>query len=142
MPKIDLKELIHMGRDNSQGYFQTNVPVRQGDLLLIDYGRKKTGSRNGIKRPSVVVGNMDAMKHEDDFLVVPMFRHPSRSCRSGDIVLNPTECVGLRSEQFLQPMQVTAVNSCRVIRRIGRIKNRTVTRQIVMSIQDLVAEED
>lgn len=130
-----------MGRDNSQGYFQTNVPVRQGDLLLIDYGRKNAGSRNGIKRPSVVVGNMDAMKNEDNLLVVPMFRHPSRSCRSEGIVLNPTECVGLHSEQFLQPMQVTAVNSCRVIRRIGRITDRAVTRRIVLSIQCLVAED-
>ena len=131
-----------MGRNDSKGQFQRSVPVRQGDLLLIDYGRKNAGSRNDIKRPSVVVGNMDAMKQEDNLLVVPMFRHPSRSCRSEDIVLNPAECVGLRSEQFLQPMQVTAVNSCRVIRHIGRIKDRAVTRQIVMSIQDLVAEED
>ena len=103
--------------------FNSRYTLRQGDIVLIDYGRNDTKSRISGKHPSVVVGN-DCANGERMINVVPLFRKASRDIKAEDILLAPKDCKGLRYEEYLQPKQVQLVSKSRITRRIGCISNR------------------
>lgn len=114
---------------------------KQGDILLVDFGRNESGSRIGSRRPSIVVSNTEILKNENILFVVPLYRQPSRGFMCGDIVIEPKDCRGLRYVQYLQPMQVKAIKKCRVVRAIGYIKNDDLKRNIVATVQCLLSDE-
>lgn len=118
--------------------FNSRYTLRQGDIVLIDYGRNDTKSRISGKHPSVVVGN-DCANGERMINVVPLFRKASRDIKAEDILLAPKDCKGLRYEEYLQPKQVQLVSKSRITRRIGCISNRKMLISVCKAICDVVA---
>ncbi len=112
-----------------------HLTIRRGDVLLINYGSNDTGCRNGII-PSVVIGSEDLLKKERSVLVVPLYRHETRAFKAKDVLIKTTDCIGLRYDEYAQPLQVKAVKKCRVVKKIGHIKDELKVNEITAALQE------
>lgn len=110
--------------------------IHRGDVLLINYGCRDAGCRNGIVRPSVVISSEASIKLERSLLVVPLYRHETRAIHASDVLIKSTDCTGLRYDEYAQPMQVRAVKKCRVVKRIGHIKDEVKVNEITADLRE------
>ena len=113
-----------------------HIRIHRGDVLLINYGCRDAGCRNGIVRPSVVISSENSLKQESSVLVVPLYRHETRAFKANDVLIKSTDCTGLRYDEYAQPMQVRAVRKCRVVKRIGHIKDEVKVNEITADLRE------
>ena len=110
--------------------------IHRGDVLLINYGCGDAGCRNSIVRPSVVISSETSIKQERSLLIVPLYRHETRAINASDVLIKATDCTGLRYDEYAQPLQVKAVKKCRVVKKIGHIKDELKVNEITAALQD------
>lgn len=117
--------------------------LQQGDVILINFGDNREGSRSLYgKRPGYVIS-----RHADDkavgvIMVVPLFREKSRDNAGSDVEIRPLDCRGLRYTEYAQVMNIQKIRKHQVIRRIGRVKNDTIHAEILSSMWKQVERED
>jgi mRNA-degrading endonuclease toxin of MazEF toxin-antitoxin module len=129
-----------MSKKDMERYYARYLTISQGDLVLINFGKKTAGCRNGGIKPCVVVSNDSSIKTEADFFVIPLYRKQSRSAGSRDILIKPVHCRGLRYEEYAHPMNMVSCHKCRVTKKIGHIKNASILEAITLSIWDMVKD--
>lgn len=130
-----------MSKARKERYFTKYLTICQGDVLLINLGKENAGCRTSGIRPCVVVSNDTSISMEKGFFVVPLYRNPSKPAKKEDILVRPYDCRGLRYEEYAQPMNMTLCRKCRVIRKIGHIKNDTIVKEIANAIWGLVGQD-
>ena len=135
------KETILMSKRKKDRYYTKHLAICQGDVLLINFGKHTAGCRTDGIRPCVVVSNDASIHAETGFFVVPLYRNPSRSANREDILIRPVDCRGLRYEEYAQPMNMTLCHKCRVIRKVGHIKNETIISGIANALWSLVGQD-
>lgn len=117
--------------------------LKQGDIILVNFGTRCEGSRNLCgKRPVYVLS-----RHADDktvgaLLVVPLFRNPSRDCAGNDVEIRPADCTGLRYTEYAQAVNIQKVRKHQIIRRIGRVKNASIHSGLLASMWEQVERKD
>ena len=130
-----------MSKVKKERYYTKYLTINQGDLLLIDYGKTRSGCRTGVVRPSIVVSNNETLKMQGRFFVIPLYRSPSRSAGTEDILIREVDCSGLRYEEYANASNMFSCPRCRVIRRIGHIRNDRVMKEITLSLWDMVGHD-
>ena len=99
----------------------------QGDVILVNFGRRSEGSRNLFdKRPAYVLSNNADDKTVGAVMVVPMFRDKSRDSYACDVEIRPIDCPGLRYSEYAQAVNIQKVRKHQIIKRIGRVKNDSI----------------
>lgn len=130
-----------MSKVKKERYYTKYLTISQADVLLINFGKKTAGCRTSGVRPCVVVSNDASIKSESGFFVVPLYRNPSKSANKEDILIRPVDCRGLRYEEYAQAMNIVLCPRCRVIKKIGHIKNDTIVKEITTTLWDMVGED-
>lgn len=117
--------------------------LKQGDVLLVNFGSRLEGSRNLYgKRPVYVLSNNADDRTAGAVMVVPMFREKSRDNAGNDVEIRPIDCVGLRYTEYAQVMNVQKIRKHQIIRRIGRVKNDSVHSGLLASMWEQVERKD
>ena len=80
--------------------YKKSLELRQGDVILVNYGKFNAGCRTSGIRPSVVVSNDAALKEENMVNVIHLYRKPSKAFQEEDIQIKPVNCRGLRRSGF------------------------------------------
>jgi mRNA-degrading endonuclease toxin of MazEF toxin-antitoxin module len=127
-----------MGKVKKERYDNRYLTISQGDVLLINFGRGSTVCRTRGVRPCVVVSNDSAIKAEGGFYVVPLYRKPSKTASIKDVLIRPVDCRGLRYEEYAGVLNMVLTVKCRVVRKIGHIKNDAIVNEITNSFKKLV----
>ncbi len=128
-------------KHKAAGYDQrlVRMSVRQGDVLLVSFGRDGKGSRNFCgNRPVYVMSRQLDDKAGRSVMVIPLFRKPSRDGIGSDIEITPTECKGLRYPEYAQPMNIQKIRRTQIIRRIGHVSGEKVHESILSAMWDQV----
>ena len=121
--------------------YKKSLELRQGDVILVNYGKFNAGCRTSGIRPSVVVSNDAALKEENLVNVIPLYRKPSKAFQAEDILIRPVDCRGLRYEEYAQPMQMQILQRFRIIKRIGHIMNDSILCEIANAIWNSINKE-
>ena len=129
-----------MSKANKERIYNRYLTVCQGDVLLINFGKGSNGCRTKGTRPCVVISNDSSIKAEGRFFVVPLYRNPSKSVNVEDIFIRPVDCRGLRYEEYANPMNTVLAVKCRVIKKIGHIKNDSIVKELTVALWDQVGE--
>ena len=96
--------------------------VRQGDIVLVNFGREVKGGRNLCgKRPVYVMNKQSNNRTNGAFMAIPLFRTVSRDSAGGDVEITPADCHGLRYSQYAQPMNIQKVRKGRIMKKIGHV---------------------
>lgn len=130
-----------MSKVKKERHYTKYLTICQGDVVLINFGKGASGCRASGTRPCVVVSNDVSIKAEGGFFAVPLYRNPSKSVNREDVLIRPADCRGLRYEEYAQPMNMVLCRKCRVVRKIGHIKNDTIVKEIANSLWDLVGQD-
>ena len=97
--------------------------VKQGDIVLVNFGREGKGSRNLCgNHPVYVMSRQSEDKRSGAIMAIPLFRKVSRDGSGSDIEIAPTDCHGLRYSEYAQPMNIQKIRRDRIIRRIGHVR--------------------
>ena len=97
--------------------------VRQGDIVLVNFGRAGKGSRSLCgKRPVYVMNRQSSDRKSGAFMAIPLFRTVSRDGIGGEVEITPTDCHGLRYSEYVQPMNIQKIRKERIVKRIGHVR--------------------
>ena len=129
-----------MSNSKKERYYTRYLTICQGDVLLINFGKKTAGCRTSGVRPCVVVSNDSSIKTEGGFFGVPLYRNPTKSASRNDILIKPSDCRGLRYEEYASALNMVLTVKCRVIKKIGHIKNETIIKEITNEFWGLVED--
>lgn len=128
------------GKTNNNNVCST---LKQGDVILVNFGSRHEGSRSLYgRRPVYVLSNNADDKTAGVILVVPLFRSRSRDNSEIDIEISPVHCRGLHFTEYAQAMNIRKINKRQIIRRIGRIRNDVIHGEIMTSVWKLMESKD
>ncbi|MBR1598270.1 MAG: type II toxin-antitoxin system PemK/MazF family toxin [Lachnospiraceae bacterium] len=117
--------------------------LKQGDIILVNFGNRCEGSRNLYgKRPVYVLSNNADDKSVGVLMVVPMFRTKSRDNAGNDVEIRPIDCPGLRYPEYAQTVNIQKIRKHQIIKRIGRVKNGAVHSELLASMWEQVGQKD
>ena len=105
--------------------------IRQGDILLVDYGRRMGNARF---RPVFVMSGNDVTRGKGRILVVPLYRKESVSSTDKDVVIRKIDCDTLRYDQYAQVAQMQGIPRGRIVRRIGRVKGNQKFKELEFAL--------
>jgi mRNA-degrading endonuclease toxin of MazEF toxin-antitoxin module len=130
-----------MSKNNKERYCTKHLTICQGDVLLVNFGKKTAGCRTGGIKPCVVVSNDSSLKTDTGFFVIPLYRKASKSSNTEDILIRTVDCRGLRYEEYAQPMNMVLCHKCRAVKKIGHIKNDSIIKEITLSLWNMVEDD-
>ena len=117
--------------------------ICQGDVLLVHFGGNRKGSRSlSGDHPAYVMSSDDRMKTDHVLMVIPLFRSPSKDTAAKDVEIGPMECRGLRRLEYAQIMNMQKISRYQIVRRIGRVKNEAVHKELLTSIWGQVGDRN
>ena len=117
--------------------------LKQGDVILVNFGKHSEGSRNLYgKRPVFVLSSNADDKSVGVLMVVPMFRARSRDNAGNDVEIRPIDCPGLRYSEYAQAVNIQKIRKYQIIKRIGRVKNGAVHSELLASMWEQVGQKD
>lgn len=127
-------------RKNTGYHIPKNMMINQGDVLLVNFGKSEKGLHGN--HPAYVMSNKDETRGGYVFLIVPMFRSPSKDSNGKDVEISTKDCKGLKYEQFVQVTNITKIRRYQIIKKIGHCKNETVLSELVNAFCVKVGEEN
>lgn len=109
--------------------------VKQGDVVLVNFGRgsKESRSLSGNK-PVYVLSRQMKDEYGSAVLVIPLFRQESRDGVRKDVEITPAVCKGLRYSEYAQPMNLKKIRRNQIVRRIGHVQDETVHDNLLSSM--------
>ncbi|MCR4837567.1 MAG: type II toxin-antitoxin system PemK/MazF family toxin [Eubacterium sp.] len=114
--------------------------VRQGDIVLVNYGRS-AGSKADEIRPSLVISNDMILGSERMIAVIPLFRQPSRACRLDDISLNQDDCKGLKYTMYVQVLYSRMVNAYQMLEVFGHVEDEELLNSILAAVVSTISRQ-
>ena len=109
--------------------------VRQGDIVLVNFGNGSKGSRNLCgNRPVYVLSRQIKEEYGSAVLVIPLFRQESREGVGKDVEITPAVCMGLRYSEYAQPMNLKKIRRNQIVRKIGHVQDETVHDNLLSSM--------
>ena len=117
--------------------------VRQGDVVLVNFGRGSKGSRSLCgNRPVYVLSRQLKDEYGSAVLVIPLFRQESREGAGKDVEITPAVCKGLRYSEYAQPMNLEKIRRNQIVRRIGHVKDGTVHDSLLSSMWNQIDKSE
>jgi mRNA interferase MazF len=114
-------------------------PWRRWDLVLLNL-EPATSSEQGRTRPALVVSNDGFNTAFPLLTVIPLTSHDGKRRRVyGFEVLLPERAAGNRRASIVMPHQMRTVSVARVLRRLGRLDDAGLRREIEVRILEHLA---
>ena len=126
----------HMAAGYEQRYIRS--AIRQGDILLVNFGGRNNGSRNLCGARPVYVMNRQPGDMRGSLLVIPLFRQESKDSAWRDVEIRPTDCKGLKYAVFAQPLNLQKIRRNQIVRRIGHVNGTDIHENILTSMWEQV----
>ena len=131
---------------------------RQGDIVIIDFGKSCDRGAPSGKRPGVIISKDDIIKNSGQIQVIPLYRSEPGKPKEDEnhkndlneipklygvknILISKKLCNGLHYDMYLQPVSVQSVSKFRIQRKVGRIREKVVLCEIANSIWNAIGRE-
>ncbi len=102
---------------------QRALPVKYGDIFLIDFDGAKYSEQNGI-RPAIVIQNDVGNAHSSTILVAPLTSKTKKYLPT-HLEITPAES-GLKEVSTALFEQVRVADKKRIIKKVGHIDNSLI----------------
>ena len=104
-----------------------NVMIEQDVVVLVDFG--KSGSTHGI-HPALVMSRQRKTDGNTRWMVIPLYRRASYGTGLSSVSVSQKDCLQLHHDMFAQPMLIQSVATKQVVRRIGKVLNGSVHKEV------------